>query len=107
MTSAYLFILIGSHSYELRLREGTVHHHPVGASYTNYVYLGLIFMQGVQHYLQKTKQDRQTPMPLWYPTAALSLWLYNRPDVTAEPPQSVITESRRTGAFLPSDKPQG
>jgi len=56
VASAYLFILIGSHSYELRLREGAVHHHPVGASYANYVYLGLIFVQGVQHYLQKTKQ---------------------------------------------------
>lgn len=55
VASAYLLILIGSHSYELSLREGTVHHHPVGASYTNYVYLGLVFMQGVQHYLQKTK----------------------------------------------------
>lgn len=70
VASTYLFILIGSHSYELCLREGAVHHHPVGASYTNYVYLWLIFMQGVQHYLQKTKQ-RQTPTPLWYPTAAL------------------------------------
>lgn len=49
--SCYLFILIGSHSYELCLREGAVHHHPVGASYANYVHLGLIFMQGVQHYL--------------------------------------------------------
>lgn len=63
VASTYLFILIGSHSYELCLREGAVHHHPVGASYTNYVYLWLIFMQGVQHYLQKTKQ-RQTPTPL-------------------------------------------
>lgn len=54
--STYLFILIGSHSYKLRLREGAVHHHPVWASHSNYVYLGLIFMQGVQHYLQKRKE---------------------------------------------------
>lgn len=71
MESAYLFILIGSHSYELCLREGAVHHHPVGASYANYVYLGLVFMQGVQHDLQKTKQTDR-PQCHWYPAAALN-----------------------------------
>lgn len=69
MESTYLLILIGSHSYELCLREGAVHHHPVGASYANYVYLGLIFMQGVQHDLQKTKQ---TDRPQCHPQLLLS-----------------------------------
>lgn len=60
MAPAYLFILVGSHCYELGLWEGAVHHHPVGASHANYVYLGLVFVQGVQHYLQETKQ-RDSP----------------------------------------------
>lgn len=102
---AYLFVLIGSHSYELSLREGTVHHHPVGASYTNYVYLGLVFVQRVQHYLQKTEQTDRPHCHSGTPQL-LSLLLYNKPDVTAKPLQFMITESRRADAFLLSDKPQ-
>lgn len=76
MAPAYLFILVGSHRYELSLREGAVHHHLVGASYANYVHLGLVFVQGVQHYLQETKQ-RDSPQ--CHPS-------------TSEPPSGSVTE---------------
>lgn len=103
--STYLFILIGSHSYELCLREGAVHYHPVGTSYTNYVYLGLVFMEGVQHYLQNAKQrDRYQCQP------GISQLLSHFGSITEQmslmnPHQSVISESR-AAAFLCSDEPQ-
>ena len=59
-THPHLLVLIGRHSYELGFREGAVGDHAVGAPHAHYVNLGLVFVQGVQHYLLRGEKRRKT-----------------------------------------------